>query len=231
VPAQLARLVEAAPDDLDVVRRFDRILVGGQATPAPLVERARRLGLAVTRTYGSSETGGGCVYDGAPIGATRVRVVDGEVQLSGDVLAWGYLDDAERTARAFRTDDAARRWYRTGDTGELVDGLLLVTGRLDDVIISGGLKVSLAAVERLLHDLGGFGELVVTSEPHERWGEVPVLVSTVDAPLEAARPVIVERLGRAAVPARVVVVDELPRLSSGKPDRVGIRAAVQAAES
>src|SRR5690606_23978187 len=110
---------------------FDRILVGGQATPPGLLAQALELGLTVTRTYGSSETSGGCVYDGIPIGPTVVRVVDGEIELGGPMLAEGYLDDEERTVRAFHSEGGAR-WYRTGDLGEIVDGVLRVTGRLDD---------------------------------------------------------------------------------------------------
>jgi O-succinylbenzoic acid--CoA ligase len=224
VPAQLARLVD---DDgaLSTLRRFDRILVGGQATPVPLVARALELGLNVTRTYGSSETSGGCVYDGVPIGATEARIVDGQIELSGAVLAEGYLDDEKRTDAAFRTEHA-QRWYRTGDTGDLVDGVLTVTGRLDDVIISGGLKVSLGALERVLRELDGLGECVVVREPSVEWGEVPVLVTTADVTVEQVKAVVTERLGRAAVPARVVRLESMPLLASGKPDRLGIRAAI-----
>ena len=110
---------EADPAVADVLRRFDAVLVGGQATPVALVERARRVGVTVVRTYGSSETSGGCVYDGVPVGRTRFEVVDGQVELSGPSLAEGYLDDPERTAAAFVVRDGLR-WYRTGDAGELV---------------------------------------------------------------------------------------------------------------
>jgi len=224
VPAQLARLID---DDaaLGALRRFDRILVGGQATPVSLVARALELGLNVTRTYGSSETSGGCVYDGVPIGATEVRVVDGQIEIAGPVLAEGYLGDRERTDAAFRTDHATR-WYRTGDSGELRDGVLHVVGRLDDVIVSGGLKVSLGALERLVREIDGLGDVVVVSEASEQWGEVPVLVATVDVTLEALKPAIVAALGRAAVPSRIVVLESLPLLASGKPDRLAIRARI-----
>jgi O-succinylbenzoic acid--CoA ligase len=224
VPTQLARLIEADAA-LAALRRFDRILVGGQATPVALIARALELGLNVTRTYGSSETSGGCVYDGVPIGATEVRVVDGQVEIAGAVLAEGYLEDHERTAAAFHTD-RGQRWYRTGDTGEFVDGVLRVTGRLDDTIISGGLKVSLAALERLVREIAALDQAVVVSEPSAEWGEVPVLVTTVDVARESLKATIVERLGRAAVPARVVVLETMPLLASGKPDRLAIRAAI-----
>jgi O-succinylbenzoic acid--CoA ligase len=224
VPAQLARLIDA-DGALAALRRFDRILVGGQASPVALIARALELGLNVTRTYGSSETSGGCVYDGIPIGSTEARIVDGQIELAGPVLAEGYLGDPERTDAAFHTD-RGQRWYRTGDAGEIVDGVLRVVGRLDDVIVSGGLKVSLGALERVVREIDGLGDAVVVSELSEQWGEVPVLVATVDYPLAALKPVVIERLGRAAVPARIVVVASLPVLPSGKPDRVAIRASV-----
>lgn len=222
VPAQLARLLEA-PAALPVLRRFDRILVGGQSTPRPLVERAEELGIALTRTYGSSETSGGCVYDGHPIGAAQVRIVDGEVQITGPTLAEGYLGEPERTDAAFTNDDG-HRWYRTGDTGALKDGLLAVTGRLDDVIISGGVKVSLGELERLLRASTPLVDAVVVSADDARWGQVPVIVSTVSMELAELRAIAREGLGVAAAPARLVVVGDIPLLSSGKPDRLAIRA-------
>jgi O-succinylbenzoic acid--CoA ligase len=224
VPAQLARLIDA-DGALAALRRFDRILVGGQAAPVALIARALELGLNVTRTYGSSETSGGCVYDGVPIGGTEVRIVDGQVELAGAVLAEGYLGDDERTAAAFHTD-RGQRWYRTGDAGELVDGVLRVTGRLDDVIISGGLKVSLGAVERIVREIDALAHAIVVGEHSEEWGEVPVLVTTVDVPLDDIKGTITERLGRAAVPSRIVVLDVMPMLESGKPDRIAVRAAI-----
>jgi len=222
VPAQLARLVddEAA---LDALRGFERILVGGQATPKPLVARALDAGLTVTRTYGSSETAGGCVYDGLPIGDTRIGIVDGRIELGGSVLAEGYLDDPRRTAFAFREHDG-HRWYVTDDTGDLVDGVLTVTGRVDDVIVSGGIKVSIAAVEETVRVLPGQHDAVVVAAPHAEWGETPVVVTTVAISLEVLRDAVTAALGKAAAPARVLLVDQLPTLASGKPDRLAIAA-------
>lgn len=222
VPAQLARLLDA-PEALGVLRRFDRILVGGQSSPRALLDRAAELGIAVTRTYGSSETSGGCVYDGRPIGATQVRIVDGEVRIAGPTLAEGYLDDPERTDAAFITDDGLR-WYRTGDLGELVDGMLSVTGRMDDVIVSGGVKVSLGEVERLVRGETALTDAVVVAVDDARWGQVPVVVSTRTMELAELREIARLALGVAAAPARLVVVDDIPLLSSGKPDRLAIRA-------
>jgi len=199
------------------------VLLGGQAAPPALLAAASARGIRVTRTYGSSETSGGCVYDGEPIGAARVRVVDGEVQLAGPTLAEGYLLDPERTDAAFLTEDGTR-WYRTGDAGHLVDGLLRVTGRLDDVIISGGVKVSLAEVETLVRTVAS--DAVVVRAIDERWGEVPVVATTARLDLDVVRELVGTQLGTAARPARVVVLESLPTLASGKPDRLTIRSAI-----
>ena len=225
VPAQLTRIL-AEPQAAAAAGRFERILLGGQAAPASLLDAAREAGLRVTTTYGSSETSGGCVYDGTPIGNTSVRITAGEVELSGAVLAEGYLDDDERTSAAF-VDDAGTRWYRTGDSGTFVDGTLTVTGRLDDVLISGGIKVSLGELEAVVRALPGHSEAVVVRVPSERWGEVPVVVTTRPLELEVVRATARAALGAAAAPARVLVVDAIPVLDSGKPDRVRLQRLAQ----
>jgi o-succinylbenzoate---CoA ligase len=219
VPAQLARLLDL--EDIEPLRRLDRILVGGQAMPVALAARALELGLNVTRTYGSSETSGGCVWDGLPLGSTEVRIEDGRVEIAGGVLAHGYLDDPVRTAAAFVEHDG-RRWYRTDDTGHLVDGILTVTGRVDDVIVSGGVKVSLAEVEAAVRGMPGLSGAVVVAAPHPEWGETPVVVTEVAVELDDVRDAVALRLGRAAAPSRVIVVPSIPLLGSGKPDRLGI---------
>ena len=189
--------------------------------PPSLVERATDLGSSVTRTYGSSETSGGCVYNGVPIGDTRVRITDGRVELSGSVLAEGYLADPRRSAFAFRDVDGAR-WYRTDDAGELHGNVLTVTGRIDDVIVSGGVKVSLSQVEATVRTLPGLAEAVVVAAPHPEWGEAPVVVSTVAVPIDVIRDAVTASLGKAAAPARLLLLDVIPTLPSGKPDRLSI---------
>jgi len=227
VPTQLHRLLESDAAAV-ALARFDRVLVGGQATAAALLAAAAERGIRVTRTYGSSETSGGCVYDGVPIGSTEARLVDGEIQLAGPVLAEGYLDDPERTDAAFLVE-AGQRWYRTGDAGTITDGVLAVTGRLDDVIISGGLKVSLGEVETLVRSLPGLGDAVVIGAPSAEWGETPVVVTAAEgASLDDVRAAVGAALGRHASPARIVSVEGIPLLSSGNPDRVAITRSVAA---
>jgi O-succinylbenzoic acid--CoA ligase len=226
VPAQLARVVDAADNDLDLlaaVRRFDRILVGGQATPPALLARAIELGLNVTRTYGSSETSGGCVYDGIPIGTVEVRIVDGQVELAGPMLAEGYLGDPAATDAAFIVRDGMR-WFRTGDSGEVVDGALRVTGRLDSVIISGGEKVSLDAIERIVHAMDGLADAVAVRSPSDEWGEVPVVFTSGQATLAEVKAAVIAALGKASAPVALVRVESVPQLPNGKPDRRALTA-------
>lgn len=241
VPVQLARLVDAAAGDRElrgILARFDGILVGGQAVRPAVLERARGLGMRVVRTYGSSETSGGCVYDGVPIGPVRARAIDGLIELGGPVLAEGYLGDDERTVAAFHVDDGIR-WYRTGDLGRVdADGRVTVLGRADNVIISGGEKVLLDAVERRVRELPGYEAAVVVAGDDPEWGQVPV-VATVPvsgdmtgrgaaAALVDLRRHVTDALGRAAAPARVLELPAIPRLASGKPDRRAVASIVAA---
>jgi O-succinylbenzoic acid--CoA ligase len=239
VPAQLSRLLDAAADDPTVgtaVRSFQAILVGGQALPPVILERAEALGARVVRTYGSTETSGGCVYDGRPLRGVSARIVEGEVQLSGPTLADGYLGEPEMTDAVFPVDPDGRRWYRTGDAGLIEDGVLRVRGRIDNVIVSGGINVSLDRVERIVRSVPGLSGAVVIGVPDDKWGEASVVVASrgealrrsESVQLEEARAAVAAEIGTHARPARLVLVDELATLPSGKPDREAIRRAITA---
>jgi len=227
VPTQLHRILDDAPamprlDEL--MRSFDRILVGGQAIPASLVERASEAGYRVTRTYGSSETSGGCVWDQVPLPETTVAIIDGRVAIAGRILAHGYLEDEARTEKSFIHQDGVR-WYLSDDAGIIdADGFVHVHGRVDDVIVSGGIKISLAAVEKILHNELGAIDALVLSEAHDQWGEVPVVVAHTPLDLLRVRLVVGKALGPEARPHRIVQVESIPHLPSGKPDRLAARA-------
>ena len=228
VPAQLATLLDDA-EARAVLRGFQAVLVGGQATPASLLERAREGGIRVVRSYGSSETSGGCVYDGRPIGPARVRIVDGEVQLGGATVADGYLDDPQLTEARFATEGGIR-WFRTADAGEFDGETLRVLGRRDDVIISGGVKVALGAIEEVLREQPGCADAVIVAVTDARWGERPVAVAA-GAPVDddAALGAVASALGPVARPARLIRVATLPLLPSGKPDRRALAALAASA--
>jgi len=236
VPAQLATLLDASDDPpvRAALRAYRAILVGGQSLPAPVRERAEDLGVRLVRTYGSSETSGGCVYDGVPLDGVIVREVDGELRIAGPTLADGYLGDPQLTDRVFVRDREGRRWYRTGDLGVLEESVVRVHGRADNVIVSGGINISLDRVERLVRDIPGLAGAVVVGVPDERWGEASVIVAarggalrrTEAEQLEHARAAVAEAIGAHARPSRLIVVDELATLASGKPDRESIRRLV-----
>ena len=241
VPVQLARIVEAAESDPSghlarTLGFYAAILVGGQRVDPALIDRAAAFGCRIVRTYGSSETAGGCVYDGRPLPGVLARSVDGRLELGGPTLADGFLDDPDRTAAAFTLDADGRRWYRTGDLGSIdADGVLHVTGRADDVITSGGVKVVLGEVERAVQAVPGFTDAVAVRVDDPEWGErVAVVVSTGpsgDGPaaLEALRRATdAAGLPPAARPVRLVPVEAVPRLASGKPDRVALTALAHA---
>jgi len=239
VPAQLTKLLDAADEDravLAALRSFERILVGGQALPPATLERAQAAGARIARTYGSTETSGGCVYDGRPLDGVGIAIVDGEVRLSGPTLADGYFGDAEMTDAVFVRDANGVRWYRTGDAGLIEDGVLRVRGRLDNVIVSGGINISLDRVERIVRSVPGLASAVVVGVPDATWGEASVVVASrgealrrsESVQLEAARAAVEAEIGPHARPSRLVLVDELAMLPSGKPDREAIRRAVAA---
>lgn len=234
VPAQLRRILDDAPSLPGLhhmMQSFGAILVGGQAIPADVLQRSREAGYTVIRTYGSSETAGGCVWNQRPIGATRVAVFDGRLAISGPTLATEYLDNPEGTARAF-VEREGTRWYLSDDAGRVdAAGLIIVDGRLDDVIVSGGVKVVLGAVEKVLNAEFPGLDVHVVGASHDQWGHVPVVISTGVVDLVRARLAIQKALGVEARPDRVIQVPTIPLLASGKPDRLALGALVHQGSS
>lgn len=229
VPVQLARLiehVEANPAGVEdaraVLARFDAVLLGGQSAPTALVDHARALGMNIVRTYGSTETASGCVYEGQPVGDTELRIQDGELWVAGSSLAAGYLDDVALAAGRFVLADG-RRWFRTHDAAELVGGQLRVTGRIDNVFVSGGVKVSIDELERFISGLDGWREAVVLARDDDTWGQRAEVCVVGAAPsFELMQDAVRTTFGPAWVPITVHELTEMPLLPSGKPDRAAL---------
>lgn len=109
VPTQLTRVLQS-PKSAQVLARTSAVLLGGASISPRLLERAADAGVPIVRTYGMSETAGGCVYDGLPFPEVDVRIAgDGRIVLAGPVLADGYVrvDEAAVTDSAARADAAA----------------------------------------------------------------------------------------------------------------------------
>ncbi|MFB4317152.1 AMP-binding protein [Actinomadura sp. 21ATH] len=222
VPTQLRRLLDGGAD----LAGFRSILLGGAAAPPDLLAEARRRGARVLTTYGMSETCGGCVYDGVPLDGVRAEVGgDGRIRLSGPVLFTGYRRRPDLTAAA-RDGDR----FVTQDLGVLEDGRLRVRGRVDDVINTGGEKVVAGEVAAVLAAHPGVADAVVVGRPDPEWGE-RVTAVVVPAPgaaapaLDALRAWVRARMPAAAAPRELELVDAVPLLPSGKPDRERLRHA------
>lgn len=232
VPVQLARVLEEAEDNteaLESLRTLDAVLIGGQALEPDLRERAQALGVKIVTTYGSSETSGGCVYDGVPLLGVNVEIAEdsGEILVSAPQLATEYVGDNQRTSDTFQNRNGLV-WYHTGDAGTLENDVLTVLGRLDRVITSGGLKIDLDAVEAVVRGIPGCSQALVIHIPDSEWGVRPaVVVPGVDQDAELSAQIydeIVAELGRVAAPKVVCFIEEIPRLSSGKPDLLTLSA-------
>lgn len=218
VPTQLHRL--ASDGRLDLLTHFDAVLVGGAPMPVQLRAQAEAAGINVVRTYGMTETCGGCVYDGVPLDGVGVRVDEhGQVWISGETLFDGYVGEP-------RTDD----WFATADFGELVDGRLSIGGRLDEVAISGGVNVSMPAVERALRAADTVADVSVIGVDDPEWGTrvVAVVVPVDGASIDHADlrdQVVAAGLPRTWAPRETVQVENLPLLPGGKVDRQRLREA------
>lgn len=163
---------------------------------------------------------------GSVVEGAEVRVVEGRIQLRSRASSLGYLHRPELTA-ASRTVDG---WFDTADRGELVDGRLVVQGRSDDVIITGGYLVDPAEIETALRQHPGVRDACVVGVPDPNWGEAVAAVVT-PMPGHAASGLAEvlpswcsTRLAGFRTPRRIVIVDELPLTAVGKIDRRAVRA-------
>jgi acyl-CoA synthetase (AMP-forming)/AMP-acid ligase II len=246
VPAQLRMMLDRGLLDRSAWPALRLLQVGAGPLSASDVRRARAAlpGVELVYRYGSSETGEisvaaggdldrpGCV--GRPYPEVRVTVVGedgaparpgelGELAVESPYQMTGYLD-APPVAGAIRT----------GDLGRLTrEGLLFFEGRLKDVVKAGGENVSAAAVERVLLALPGVADAAAVGVEDPVLGEAvcAIVVASGGASLDAAtlRAGCAPHLARVAVPRTFLLVDALPRLSTGKVDRLAVAALARRA--
>lgn len=245
IPGQLAKVLdEGSPEAVAALSRLDAILLGGAAAAPQLLARAADAGIRVVRTYGMSETAGGCVYDGSPLERVEVRIEDdddnadadiepgsgasggvgpgsvssgtGRVWLAGPQVALGYRNAPEHPAFG------REGWFRTDDAGQInEDGRLSILGRLDDAISVGGLTLLPQTVEDALRRHAAVVDVVVIGISDARLGAKPVAAVTLRSPAssDALRAHVTSLLGEHSAPAAVAVLAELPTLPGGKVDR------------
>jgi O-succinylbenzoic acid--CoA ligase len=223
VSVQLAKALRD-PAATEALAAFDAVLIGGGPMPAGMAETACAAGISVVRTYGMSETAGGCVYDGAPLDGVRVRLDGSRIVLGGPTVAKGYRNPAQPDPFA------EPGWFRTDDVGALDGaGVLRVLGRVDDAISTGGLTVMPPLVEAVLSRHPAIADCAVFGVADDRLGQRVVAAIVVAA--GATAPTVAElrahvatELDATAAPREVHVVDEVPRKGIGKVDRNMLRA-------
>lgn len=224
VPTQLMRILRDQDDTEELARLagFDAVLVGGGPLDAALRDEAETAGVRIVQTYGMSETCGGCVYDGVPLDGVEVRIDDARVLLRGPMLFDGYEGEPARTAAAFEDG-----WLITNDLGHWADdGRLRIDGRADDVIISGGVKVPAGAVAAMVARHRAVRAVEVVGAADAEWGERVVAVVAPCDPLtlDSVRDLVEPREW---APRQLVVVEEIPLLANGKPDRAALKSLVR----
>jgi O-succinylbenzoic acid--CoA ligase len=224
VPAQLHRALADAVL-LGKLARYAAILVGGQALPDGLLASAQQLGLPLVTTYGMSETCGGCVYDQLPLDGVMVRIEPerDRIVLNGPMAFSGY-----RLQPGLTGEVLTGQTVRTPDRGQLDDGRLRVLGRLDDVVISGGVNVDLAEVQRRCDELWGVDEaqrVLVFDIPDPRWGSKIVAMTRGDLGWSELRVALSPFLDPAAIPKQLRPLVGVQPAQPGKINRTALREA------
>lgn len=254
VPTQLVMMSQssswgrALPD----LRFF---ISGGAPCSGSLAAKVRASGYAMREGYGLTECGPNCFAIsteesernpgkvGRPVPFLEMRLVDeslndvkegepGELLLRGPQMFGGYLHDPEKTAEVM----APGGWLRTGDLAiRGSDGLFAICGRRKEMYISGGENVFPGEVESALTAHPSISEAVVVGIPHSLWGEVGCAFILhrpgTDTPSQAEVIAFAKRsLAGYKVPKCVVLMNEFPRLGSGKPDRRALATQAPSAE-
>jgi o-succinylbenzoate---CoA ligase len=223
VAPQLDRALQR--DDIaDALASFSAVLVGGGPTSDGLRERAMAAGIEVVRSYGMSETCGGCVYEGQPLPGVDVEIADGgRIMIRSSALFTAYRLRPDLTAEALLDGR-----FRTDDRGGWQAGRLVVLGRMDDMMIIGGHKVDLGAVDRSVQQWaarrGGHG--TAFGVPDAVWGTMIIAVSDSSGSLEQLQAAVRESLPAYAVPRELLHLPALPLLASGKPNRLAIQSMI-----
>ena len=215
VPTQLFSALNGNSDLLKHLQGAKAVLVGGAALSPALRAQGVAAGINIVTTYGMSETSGGCIYDGVALDGVAFEITDeNRIKISGTVLS-----DVEKVDG----------WFVTQDLGKIVDGKLLVIGRADDVIISGGENISLSAVESELNKKFPDLQVAAFSTIDSKWGQaLHVAAQTSDENIKAQiAEVLVNVIGNYAKPKSVILLDKLPLIGIGKVDRISLAKMVK----
>jgi long-chain acyl-CoA synthetase len=247
MPPVLNDLVNGPPGVEEYLKSARVVITGGGPTPQVVWEKwVKRFNIPVVNAYGLSETivvgsatatlpgweyySKGYTSVGAPVAYTEVKIVDpndpskelkpgevGEIALRGPCVAKGYWRNDKATRESFLPDG----WFLTGDMGYVdEDGVLYVTDRKKDIIITSGFNVSPAEVENILLQNPKIKEVAVFSFKDERRGEVPAAAVVLKEGEKASENEIIEwakkHMAGYKVPRKVIFLDEIPKMSGWK---------------
>jgi len=205
VPTQLFKALNGDFQLLAHLKNCKAVLVGGAATPENLIAEAKAAGIKIVTTYGSTETCGGCIYDGRPLEGIETRInKDGLLEVKGPMV---FISD----------------WYTTSDLAEIVDGQIKILGRNDDVIISGGENISLNQIEQLLQDKFTGINFVAVGAPDPKWGTKLCLLSDGNVEFDLISDFLIKAIGNYVVPKEYVSQTTIPLMGIGKVDRVAVQ--------
>ena len=212
VPTQLYKALTSDSKLLEHLTAAEAVLVGGAPLSDKLKKEAANKHVKIITTYGMTEMSGGCVYNQKPLEGVEVKISDaGLIQLSGPMIASGYLLTNGQLEKFADSDS-----FETTDLGEITNGMLKVLGRVDDVIISGGEKISLSAVEEIIKQILPEMDLITFAMADDLWGEKLCLASTSLIDIEDLRT----NLDSILTPKEIFLFDEIPTTMLGKPDRI-----------
>jgi O-succinylbenzoic acid--CoA ligase len=217
VPTMLHRVLQIHPGPYPRVK----VLVGGGPIPDGLLDRASRAGLVALPSYGMTETCGqvatlrpGAVLEAKahPLPGVELRVErDGRIAVRGPMVSPGYLDEPDR---------APGDWFVTGDAGMLdSDGALRVTGRADEMIVSGGENIDPAVIEGVVTAVPGVEKALVLGVPSAEWGMEVACAYEGDLDPADVEARLRKRLGGELIPKRWLRMAQIPTTDLGKPDR------------
>ena len=219
VPTQLFRAINGDLELLEHLRGCRAVLVGGAPLSSKLRNQALENGINVIETYGSTETSGGCIYDGQPLEGVEIQLNEkSQLQIKGAVLAHSYLNSEDSLIDA-------GGWYTTSDLAHFEGESLVIDGRIDDVFISGGENLSLSSIEAIISAKFPSLELAAFTITDLQWGEsLCCAIIDSDSSIEVEiQKVLSEAIGDAAKVKRFLYLKELPLLGIGKVDRVELQ--------
>lgn len=242
----LLNVLEKQPADLSALRFF---LCGGTTIPKKVARECQQRGIKLLSVYGSTESSPHAVVnlddplsrfmhtDGYAAAGVEIKVVDdarktlppgceGEEASRGPNVFMGYFDEPELTARALDEEG----WYYSGDLCRMDEaGYIKITGRKKDIIVRGGENISSREVEDILLQHPKIHDACVVAMSDERLGERSCAYVVLKAPHHSLslEEVVAffsrKRVAKYKYPEHIVVIEKLPRTTSGKIQKVLLR--------